>query len=334
MAHIIFSLAAVAVAGCTSAPPTAAELRRQDEQGLAQTSRVSKPAAGEPTNNQPGVVARIDSQPVTWSELDPLLAEASGGLILREFALDRALKAECEFKGIKVTDAEVAQERELLLSSIERDAAATPTDSGVLLESVRRSRGLGELRFNQLLARNARLRALVRSTVSVSEDDVEQALLIRYGERFRIRVIVTATQRDAIELRDELSKSPALNIAFSRAAAIKSIDASSVRGGLLEPISPADQLYPESIRKLFPALKSDAISPVVSVDKGFAMCILDSTVAATERPADAAQSASKEIRVRRERLAMEETARRLLARVEVAPLDPSLDWSWRALAPR
>lgn len=315
-----------------SQPPTPAELRKQDFRGISESARASQSESPSTDPTVPAAAARIDNQPISWASLQPLLAEAAGGTILREVALDQALKDECAFKGVKVSDADIDLERDLLLSSIERDAAAGAADSGVLLESVRRSRGLGPLRFKDLLERNARLRAIVRSTVTISDDDVEQALLIRYGERYRIRVIITVAQRDAIDLRTELSKQPALDVAFARVAAIKSIDPSSVRGGLLEPISPADQLYPESIRKLLPTLEPDAISPIVGVDKGFAMCILDSRIPATDRPAGAAESASKEIRIRRERLAMEEAARRLLARVKVAPMDSSLDWSWQGLS--
>lgn len=324
-------MACFGATGCTSKPPTSSELRQRDFRGVSEAASASRSESPFSTAGIQNPAARIDHLPVPWSTLQPLLAESTGGTILREVALDQALQTECTFRNIKVSDADVDLERDLLLASIERDAAAGPADSGVLLESVRRSRGLGELRFRQLLERNARLRALVRSNVVTTDDEIEQALLIRYGDRYRIRVIIIAAQHEANDLRNELSKQPALDVAFARAAAIKSTDPSAVRGGLLEPISPADQLYPASIRNLLPLLEATSISPIVAVDKGFAMCILDSHIPAAERPQGAAESAAKEIRVRRERIAMEELARRLLARVKVTPIDAALDWSWRNL---
>jgi hypothetical protein len=252
--------------------------------------------------------------------------------VLRDLALDHALALECTAKNVHVSAPDVDAEQALLIQTIERDAKAEQADAGSLVNSIRRSRGLGEVRFRALLERNARLRALVRSSIEVTEIEVEQASLIRYGPRYRIRVIVTTSQREVADLRAELAKSDALDVAFARAATLKSIDPSSVRGGLSEPISPVDQQYPEAIRKTLPVLKAGVISPVIGLDTGFAICLLDSVVPELPRPAGNAESVRSEIERRKERVAMEELARRLLAKVSVAPLDSELNWSWQSIS--
>jgi parvulin-like peptidyl-prolyl isomerase len=321
-------LAVSQLAACSSPPPTTATLREQDTRGI----RESEPAPHkEPVTQTDPAAARIDNEHLAWSELRPLLEEAAGGMVLREVALDHAIARECAEKGVRISERDIEAEQSLLMQSVERDAAAPAADAASMMDSIRRNRGLGETRFRQLLERNAKLRALVRDSIEVSDDEVEQALQIRYGARYRIRVISTASEHDAADLRSELVKTEALDVAFARAAAIKSTDPSSARGGLTEPISPADQSYPVAIRRLLPTLEQGQISPVVALERGFAIFILDSRIGELKRPEGGDLSVRDEIRTRKERVAMEEAARRLLAKVSVAPLDRELEWSWQAI---
>jgi hypothetical protein len=315
--------------GC-AARPTADQLRREDFRGL---QPVVKAPARPPTAMGSQSAAMINDSPVSKEELAGLLDEAAGAMVLREIALDRAVEEACRGRGIEVKEADVEAERTRLLDLIERDAKAAPADAGSLLERLRRSRGLGEERFARLLRRNAGLRKLIEPTVEVSAADIEQALRIRYGQKFRIRVIVTANESDAVRFKAELEKETShLDIAFARRAVVSSTDASSARGGLLDPISPADQTYPESIRLLLTRLEPGVISPVVAVEQGFAIVLLDSMIAG-EAPAEGAEKdAETQVRLRKQRLAMEEAARRLLAGMKVVPLSPGLTWSWQASA--
>ena len=321
------SLALVAV-GCSAQPATSAQLRKDDLKGLP--PKVEQPVVQSEAQRP---AARVDGAAVMWEELQPLLTEASGALIVREVALDRGVRAECERRGIVVTPEQVEDERTRLAESIQRDAATEPADSGVLLETIRRTRGLGEHRFTALLERNARLRALVRKSVEVADWEIEQALQIRYGERCRIRVIVTAAEQEAIRLKGEIEKSPAPDVAFARSASLKSTDASAVRGGLLEPISPVDQTYPQSLRSLLPSLEEGKVSAVVAVDTGFAIALLDARIPSTAPPRGADVATREEVRIRKERIAMEDEARRILARMEIVAIDADLAWSLRAAAP-
>jgi hypothetical protein len=317
-------LGLVLSAGC-STPSSPEDLRHEDFRGLA-AAQVSQPKPGGPA-------ATIEGRPVADEELKPLLEEAAGALVLREIALDRAVAEACEARGISIKDTDIDAERAKLLDVIERDAKAEPTDAGVLMEKLRRSRGLGEARFSRLLRRNAGLRKLIESRVEVSAAEVEQALRIQYGQKFRVRVIVAVSEREAARLKQELEREPVpLDVAFARRAFIESVDSSSSRGGLLAPISPADQAYPDSIRSLLPTLEPGKLSPVIAVDQGFAILLLDSRVDGVAPPEGAEKEAERQIRLRKQRVAMEDAARRFLAGQKIVPLTPGLTWSWEAAA--
>ncbi len=318
-----WALVAGAMAGCADRQPTVGELRASDMKGLQDVRHSSDAAV-------PGDAARIDGESVSWGELGSMLGEASGAMVLREIALDRAVKRECGLRGVVIDEKAINAEEARLLDSIERDTASPRVESGVMLESIRRTRGLGDVRYRRLLERNARLRALVGPSVQVADSEVEQAMQVRYGARYRVRAIVMATEREALQLKKELEKDgAALDVAFARAAALKSTDASAARGGLLEPISPADGSYPAAIRVLLPNLEPGKVSPVISVDRGFAMFMLETRIDATKPVEGAFESAKAEIRVRKERIGMEAEAKRLLAKTQVTPLAPGLEWSWR-----
>src|SRR5690606_11930669 len=87
---------------------------------------------------------------VSWDELRPVLAEAAGGVALQEVVLDRLLARECERRGIRITEADLATERQALTDTLVRDAGASAADAERLLERIRRQRGLGDARFAAL----------------------------------------------------------------------------------------------------------------------------------------------------------------------------------------
>src|SRR5262249_2932600 len=138
-------------------------------------ARPEQPAARDQPVARDQPAAIVNGQPVSWDELRPVLDEAAGGQALQEAALDRLLPQELKSRGLSITEQDVAAERRLLLESIVRDAKASPDDAERLMETVRRTRGLGELRFRRLLERNAQMRKIVAPTVAITEAEVGQA---------------------------------------------------------------------------------------------------------------------------------------------------------------
>lgn len=333
-------LALFAIAGCGGGAASRSHAEAQphpdDLRGVVAAERAAGRGqpAGEASDRggRRTPAAIVNGQYILWEDLRPALTEAAGGLVLQEQVLDLMLAAEARRRGIVIGPAEVSREREFLMAAIVRESRATPGDAERLLASVQRTRGLGEARFARLLERNAHLRALVADEVEVLQAEVDREYLIRHGPRFRVRVIMTATQREAAEIRSALAHGDGgLTIRFAEAAARASIDPSAERGGIVDPISPSDPSYPASIRQAVETLQPGTMSDVLAVDRGFAILLLEERIAGdgVELP-DVQDALREELQRRAERLAMDDLARRLLREADVSVTDRALDWSWRA----
>src|SRR6185436_2088559 len=101
--------------------------------------------------------------------------------------------------GIAIPQHDTDAEQQLLTQTLADEAKLTPEQAQTMIGDLRRSRGLGPVRFQDLLARNAKLRALVRPTVEVSAEEVDQSLAAEFGPKARIRVITAPTQARAVE---------------------------------------------------------------------------------------------------------------------------------------
>lgn len=313
-------------AGCSGSGP------ESDKPALAAIP-AAQPQARSSTAERPA--ALLNGQPIAWSALQPALAEAAGGLVLEEIVLDAMLDAELASRGLALTPAAVTAERRHLVDMIQTGAAADEHEAERLIDSLRRSRRLGDIRFRSLLERNAKLRLLTANTVSVTDAEVQQAFQLRYGPKFRARVILVPTEREAARIRDELASSPDhLTMRFAAAAARSSLDPSGPRGGILDPISPADPAYPAAIVRVLRTLEPGQLSPVVAVDRGYALVLLEEKLPpGPESFADVRSSLEREVRLGKERAAMEDLAARLLASAKLTVLDRSLEWGWRARRP-
>ena len=292
----------------------------------------AQPAAGD----RPAAV--LDGQAIGWPEVAPLLAEAAGAVVLEEVVLERALEQACVDRSIRVDDAAIRFERELLVGSLARAAQLPASEGEGLLVEIRTSRGLGERRFAGLLKRNAMLRAMVKqeagpSGVEVSEEDVEQAFRLRYGPRVRARIILVRSQSEA----SEASRRLAAGEVFADVAATLSADPSRFRGGLLDPISPADPNYPVAFRRALEDTEVGALSAPIMVTwnelPGFAIVRVEERIAGaeTDRAAVAAELRD-EVRAVRERAMMDRLARSLIdaQAAKLSVMDHELEWSWRS----
>lgn len=277
-----------------------------------------------------GVAAIVDNRPVPWAELRPALAEAAGAEVLGEVILDRLLDAELAARNLSVTREDIDAERRGLVEALTRDARADANDAERLIERLRRSRGLGDARFAAQLARTAGLRRLVAGTVTVTDEEVRAAHAMRHGPAFRTRVIVVPEEREAARLWSELNEvKDGLGARFTEAAAARSRDPSSARGGLLGPISPADPTFPAVVRRAVATQPPGALGPVLAVDNGYAILLVEERIEGDGAAFESVEAALRaELMRRRERLAMDELARRLLARANITVLDPGLRWSW------
>lgn len=297
--------------GCQSADPGSAA----SSASLSAASRT--PAAGR-------VLAYVAGEPVRVKDLMVPMTEAVGGEILGELVLDEMLRRRLETAEIELTPEILEAERVILsqtLSPEEDDAAR-------LLAELRERRGLGEVRFNGLLRRNAGLRALVAEQVSLSEAAVQQAYRLQYGPSSRVRLIVADSLREARELRRRVVQG---GEPFGELAALESTDASAAQGGLLSLIRPEDTSYPAAMRRAIELLAVGEVSHPVAIDGGFALLKLEEKIAGSGiQFDDVKQELQQAVRSRAERVLMQQLARQLISGAELVVLDPTLNNLWEA----
>lgn len=270
--------------------------------------------------------ATIEGESVTWEELLPILTELSGGEALEELAFDRLLAREAEREGIVVTRQDTEREEALLAESIGLATGADDSTVERLLLDVRRARNLGPARYAALLKRTAILRRLVQEDIHITNAAVEQMFQIRHGERFRARLITVDSERTA----DDVRRRAMAGEPFGELAAEFSTDESAQRGGLIEAISPADPTYPSGLRAALRVLEPGQVGPIVALGNGYAVLRLEERIEPDGVGLDGVRlSLERAVRLRQERLAMNELGARLLESARITVFDPNLAQSWR-----
>lgn len=309
------------VVGCGSSSGGQPEFR-----GLERAEREAQPGR-RPPERAARPAALLNGAGVSWEMLRPAMAEASGAVALEEVALGILIEDELRRRGLTVTPEMIEREREVF-----RVMVGGGDDEAVRLEAeVRRVRRLGEWRFQSMLARNAGLRLCVKDSVTITPEMIEQRHAIRHGPKVIARVITTPTEIEASRIVTDLrAAGERIEIVFVDLAMAHSTDESRSRGGLLEPISPADPTYETSVRLALARLAPGQISGVVALDQGFAVFYAREVVAPDGVTIEAVRGEIEaELRARQERVLMDDLARRLITGATIAPLDRSLQWSWR-----
>lgn len=319
--------ALAALLGCAPAGPSRTPTEARDTAGLQAAERSvagPTPAAAD----RPAMV--VAGVPVGFERLAPLLGEAAGAQIAEEVALDVLLEARARQLGLSVRKDDLEAERRALADALQFNAEGPARQADEVIAQLRRSRGLGPARFDALLARNALLRQIAAPAVAVTSEQVDQAMQVRWGERRTARIIVVSSAQQAGGIASRLREGEASTLAarFAQEAAVVSSDPSSVRGGLLEPISPVDPAYPAALRSTLAGMAPGELGPVVALDRGFAVVMLDRIEPAQTPPADARVRTERVVRLRAERVAMDRVARDLLQAAGITVFDPAVRWSW------
>lgn len=270
----------------------------------------------------------LDGSAIPWSSLRPALAETAGAIVLEELALDRALEREAARRGLTIGEAEVRAEEDALLDEL--NEAGARDDRMPVLDRIRRARGLGPVRYESLLRRNAALRAMVRAEAAPTAEELELSRRLSFGPTLRVRLFVTASESAAERVRTEvLAASPEQRTwAFAERAAAGSAHPTAPRGGLIERFHPEDPAYPALLGGTAGAMSQGEVSGVLATPSGFVVVLVEGA-----NPARAMNDADlsrmqRRVRQRKERLAMERLAQTIIARADLSPIDPSLAWSW------
>ncbi len=279
-------------------------------------------------------MAEIDGRAIRWEDIRSRVVESAAPEALRKLILERRLETMCAQQGVEVGEPEYAVEREQIeRSMIGAGLALDSADAGRMLERVRRERGLGTVRYESLIRTNAMLRALVSESAEPDEPELRRGYDALYGPRLRVRLITAGSFDEATRLvrlaRDGTD--------FAELAVRFSADPSAARGGLLEAMSVHDESYPLAVRAAAKELQAGggagAVSGVIALENGFAILKLERVVPA---PEDAPSFESlraqlrDDVRLRRERILMNELAGRLLPGAgELRIFDEEIRHAWR-----
>ncbi len=309
-------------AGAPGASPGAAPDAPRSASRAAGAASTGASVAG-PTDSRPAAI--WGDTVIEWSDLRPRLAERSGGAVLEEMLIDRRLEALLRERGRPLTPAQIAAEEQILLETLDPD----PSRAASLLRSLRQVQGLSTLRWNDLLRRNASLRALVADEVKVSDDAVEAALDAAHGAKRRCRIIALPDARAAEDVAGQLSR----GANFAELAVERSTDRSAERGGLLAPVSRLDPSFPASFRNALWSLQPGAVSAPVLLDQSWVLILCEREIPAGSALGAASEREKARTAVRRaqERLLMENLARSIVRdTTTVTVFDDALQESWRS----
>lgn len=289
------------------------------------TSSQNRAPATEPTTPRP--IAILNGAALHRDSVQPALDEFGGDEILRETILDRELEKRCAALGVQITNDLLAQERALLGETLGFDSN-TPRSLDVL-EQLRADRGLGPVRFENLLRRSAMLRALVgpREPTKAQQD---RALQSAFGEAYRVRLFVSPNPESAQSIRTHVLESSveARPWVFAEQCAASSTHPSSDRGGLIASLNPASLGYPSALLAALPRTPIGTCSEVMSTESGYVVVYVEGVVAARDPNPEDRERVLKELRTDTQRLAMQRLAQEILAEQDIVVMDRALNWAW------
>jgi len=272
-------------------------------------------------------IAILNGTPIFQDDVRDALGEYGGDVILREFALDRALEQRCDRQGISISNELLAQEREFLSETLGFNSA--PSLSTNALNNIRAARGLGPVRYDHLLRRSAMLRALV-GTPDPSEPQIERLIQSAYGDRYRVRLFVSSSSGPAQAIRDRTQavSDDAQPWTFAEVCAQSSIHPSSPKGGLIESLSPASFGYPAAVLAALKTTPAGQCSRVLSTESGYAVVYVEQRIPARDVSDDERDRLVDQLRRDTQRIGMQRLAAEILDEQELIVMDRALNWAW------
>src|SRR5689334_16741263 len=118
---ILLCILASVACGCHSTGPNPGTTGGgfTDSAPSTQPADTANPAAAPKSTGKPA--AYINSESVTWNDMQPSLAEAAGGLVLVEEVLDRGITRRLHDRGLTLGDDQLKAEQKLLMADLSSD---------------------------------------------------------------------------------------------------------------------------------------------------------------------------------------------------------------------
>lgn len=238
--------------------------------GNAAKNTTKSPKGESQVVTDTNIVAVVNGQKIPKQELYTLLIDTYGEDALDVLIRRTLILQAAEKEGIKITDTEIEQKLEALINNeiegllrtyqikdradLEKELAKV----GSSLENVKKkmSTRMRKQAEVELLAER-----LMEKTITVTDEDLQKAYDLQYGEKIEASQIVFRTRREA---EDALKKLQA-GADFATLAKNESVDRiSAARGGKMQPFSPKDAMGAEVAH-----LKVGEISGIIKTDYGY-----------------------------------------------------------------
>jgi parvulin-like peptidyl-prolyl isomerase len=176
-------------------------------------------------------VAIINGKPITRRQLADECVARRGKEILDTLIARELIEQALHAKKLDVTAAEIDAE----IEKTARNMAGLGREAW--LRALEEKKGISPIQYaRDIIYPTIALRKLAAPSVQVTAQDLKDAFEAQFGERLRVRVIMTDKLRAAQEIWEELKANPG---GFEKLAQTRSIDASSASlGGLIgQPIT-------------------------------------------------------------------------------------------------
>ncbi len=302
------------VGGCQTAPGGGASVASGAGSG-------KRGGVGTGAETEAAILGYCAGEAIRWGDLSPALIELNGGTALSELVLDIGLRRELQRQGISIDSAAIEHERDLFAAVAGGDAH----DAERLLREVRRNQGLGDVRFAQMLWRNAALRRLVAGEIEVPDALVRKAYDFEHGPKYRARLIVVSDIGTAAEVVEAARQGSV----FTDLVVLHSTDSSRAQGGVLPAISPVDTTWPDGVRSVLGTLPIGGTSNPVMVDGGYAILRLEGIDASSGVSYEAVrEDFARRARLGIERDAMDRLAREIIRSSDVIVMQRALKTAW------
>lgn len=227
------------------------------------------------TSKADPIIARIDSRPITMSQLEPPLIEGYGlnillNLVQLDLARQEALRA-----NVVVSDQDIKNERDRTVAKLFQDADKSEYEQ--LFNQFLQQQHIGKSEFDLVMQTNAYLRKVAEPMVKdkINDAALQEAFRQLYGETVQVRHIQLANVPEVIEAKRRLASGEP----FEKVAQDMSRNARTANlGGELPPFSRQSGAYPQAFKDAAFALKEGEVSDAVQADGAFHLIKLEKRI--------------------------------------------------------
>jgi parvulin-like peptidyl-prolyl isomerase len=260
---------------------------QQVQQTGAQTPATNPQAAGKPGAKDPDALPKVDppkhdvmaivnSQDIRREALAAACVDRYGKETLESLVNKRLIEHHCRNRGVTVTDADIDAE-------VDRMATRFKIGKQQWLEMLEKERGINEQEYRRdILWPTIALRKLANDQLTVSDQQLQEAYEMQYGEAIKARLIVVGSRETAEQLHQQLVAHPE---DFPKLAMQNSQDVNSASiGGMIQPIR--HHVGDPAIEKEVFALAPNEISPIIPVANQFAILKCEARIPPRNVPLD------------------------------------------------